>query len=318
MTRRAAQRFWPSRTLRIDPPKPSELRIRNRVSGINFIDCYQRSGLYPIPLPGTPGCEGVGIVEACGDQTTGFKVGDRVVYFVAGGGSYSEHLNVGSDYAYVLPDSISDDTAACLIIKGLTAWYLLYRSYPVKTNDTVLIYAAAGGVGLILTQWAKLLGANVIGIVGTEAKAKLARAAGADEIILSDEDVVARVRALTNNKGVPVVYDSVGKDTFIASLDCLAPHGVMVSYGNASGAVEPFALSELASRGSLFVTRPRIFDFINDRQIYESAMEELIERIASGGIDISVNQRYELADAATAHRDLEARKTTGCSVLTVS
>ena len=302
-----------------DAPSPmaQEVVVANSVVGLNFIDCYQRSGLYPLPLPGCPGVEGVGTVARKGTGVSGLSEGDRVIYFSARGGAYAEEICIPADNAIRVPDSVDDETAACLVNKGLTAWYLLRRSYRVQVGDPIVVYAAAGGVGLILTQWARLIGATVIGIVGTPAKAELATAAGAAETILADDDVPARVRELTDGHGVPVVYDSVGRDTFFASLDCLAPHGVMVSYGNASGPVEPFALSELARRGSLYVTRPILFDFIRDRATYETAVDELLGHVDAGELKISINQRYRLTDAAEAHRDLEGRRTTGCSVLVV-
>ncbi len=296
-------------------PKAHEVVVANRVVGLNFIDCYQRSGLYPLPLPGCPGVEGVGTITHVGPEVAGLADGERVIYFSARGAAYAEEICLPAANAIRIPETIDDEIAACLVNKGLTAWYLLRRSYPVAPDDTVVIYAAAGGVGLILTQWARLIGARVIGIVGTPAKAELAAGAGAAETLLADDDVPARVRELTEGRGVPVVYDSVGRDTFFASLDCLAPHGVMVSYGNASGPVEPFALSELARRGSLYVTRPILFDFISDRATFETAVAELLGHLDSGDIRISINQRYRLTDAAEAHRDLEARRTTGCSVL---
>lgn len=301
-----------------DSPVPTarEIVVVNRVVGLNFIDCYQRSGLYPLPLPGCPGVEGVGTVARVGGEVTELAEGDRVIYFSQRGGAYAEEICVPADNAVRVPETIDDDTAACLVNKGLTAWYLLRRSYHVQPNDTILVYAAAGGVGQILTQWARLLDAHVIGIVSTEEKAELAKAAGAGHVLFAHEDIPARVRELTGGEGVPVVYDSVGKDTFFASLDCLAKHGVMVSYGNASGPVEPFSLRELASRGSLYVTRPIVFDFIGDRATYEVAAGELINLVQAGSLKISIDQRYALTDAANAHRDLEARRTTGCSIFT--
>lgn len=296
-------------------PGPGEARIRHTAIGLNFIDTYHRSGLYPGPLPGGLGSEAAGIVEAVGADVDQVRVGDRVVYTGRPADSYSEARNFSADQLVPVPVNVTDEQAAAAFLKGLTAWYLLRRSYPVKPGDNVLLYAAAGGVGLLAAQWAKHLGARVIGVVSNDAKAKLATAHGCDEIVLADDDVPARVREMTDGEGVAAVYDSVGKDTFIASLDCLRPHGVMVTFGNASGAVEPFAPAELAKRHSLYVTRPVLFDFVDTRERLLAASKELFEVIGSGVVKVNVNQRYALKDAAQAHRDLEARKTTGSTVL---
>lgn len=296
-------------------PGPGEARIRHTAIGLNFIDTYHRSGLYPGPLPGGLGSEAAGIVEAVGSGTDQVKVGDRVVYTGRPADSYSEARNFSADQLVPVPANVTDEQAAAAFLKGLTAWYLLRRSFPVKPGDNVLLYAAAGGVGLLAAQWAKHLGARVIGVVSNDAKAKLATAHGCDDIVLADDDVPARVRELTDGEGVAAVYDSVGKDTFIASLDSLRPHGVMVTFGNASGAVEPFAPAELAKRHSLYVTRPVLFDFVDTRERLLAASKELFEVIGSGVVKVNINQRYALKDAAEAHRDLEARKTTGSTVL---
>lgn len=295
-------------------PGPGEARIRHTAIGLNFIDTYHRSGLYPGPLPGGLGSEAAGIVEAVGPDVNQVKVGDRVVYTGRPADSYSEARNFSADQLVPVPVNVTDEQAAAAFLKGLTAWYLLRRSYPVNPGDNVLLYAAAGGVGLLAGQWAKHLGARVIGVVSSDEKAKLAKAHGCDDIVLANDDVPARVREMTDGEGVAAVYDSVGKDTFIASLDCLRPHGVMVTFGNASGAVEPFAPAELAKRHSLYVTRPVLFDFVDSRDRLLAASKELFDVIGAGVVKVNVNQRYALQDAAQAHRDLEARKTTGSTV----
>jgi NADPH:quinone reductase len=303
-------------TVELPEPGAGEALIRHTALGVNFIDTYHRSGLYPVPLPATLGMEAAGIIEAVGDHVTGLAPGDRVVYAGGSPGAYAEHRNFGAEQLVPIPDWMSDETAAAVFLKGLTSWYLLRRSYPVANGDPILLYAAAGGVGSIATQWAKWLGATVIGIVGTDRKADLAKAHGCDHVILADaDDIPARVRDLTGGAGVAVVYDSVGRDTFMTSLDCLRPHGVMVSFGNASGPVEPFAPSELARRGSLYVTRPIIDPFIDTREKLLGAAAELFAFLQRARPDIRVGQRYALKDAADAHRDLEGRKTTGSTLL---
>ncbi len=296
-------------------PAPGEALVRHTAIGLNFIDTYHRSGLYPLDLPIVPGSEAAGVVEAVGEGVTDVMPGDRVVYTGMPIGSYSERRCFAADRLVELPDSLDDNIAAAIMLKGLTAWYLLFRSYAAQPGDTVLAYAAAGGVGSILCQWANALGVIVIGVVGNEEKAVLARENGCSQVVLQDDpEFVARVRELAGG-GVAAVYDSVGKDTFFQSLDCLAPHGCMVSYGNATGAVEPFAPLELTNRGSLYVTRPKLFDFIETREELVGACEKLFPMVTGGKICISINQTYPLADAATAHADLEARRTTGCTVL---
>ncbi|MDH4109322.1 MAG: quinone oxidoreductase [Gammaproteobacteria bacterium] len=302
----------------VDLPEPAagEARIRHTAIGLNFIDTYHRTGLYPLALPAGLGSEAAGVVEAVGPGVTDVRPGDRVVYTGRPADSYSECRNFPAAQLVPVPGGVSDEQAAAVLLKGLTAWYLLRRSYPVQAGDAVLLHAAAGGVGSLASQWAKHLGAIVIGIVSTDRKAEIARAQGCDHIVMADDpDVAGSVRKLTGGAGVAAVYDSVGRDTFFTSLDCLRPHGVMVSYGNASGPVAPFALTELASRHSLYVTRPVLFDFIDTRVRLLAACDELFRVIADGTVKISINQRYALKDAVQAHRDLEARKTTGSTVL---
>lgn len=301
----------------VELPDPGlgEVRIRHTAIGVNLIDTYHRSGLYPLELPSGLGSEAAGVVEALGPGVDALEVGDRVAYTGRPPFAYSEARNWPADRAVTIPDDISEEEAAAVLLKGLTAWYLLRRSYPVRPGDPILLYAAAGGVGSLASQWANHIGATVIGVVSTEEKARLALSQGCDHVLMADDDIPARVRELTDGKGVAAAYDSVGKDTFFASLDCIRPHGVMVSFGNASGAVEPFAPAELAKRGSLYLTRPILFDFIDTPQRLGAACEELFDVIASGAVTIHVNQRYPLAQAAQAHRDLEGRKTTGSTVL---
>jgi NADPH2:quinone reductase len=301
----------------IDLPelKSGEARIRHNAIGLNFIDTYHRSGLYPMPLPTGLGSEAAGVVEEIADDVTVVKVGDRVVYTGRPADSYSEQRNFDANQLVPIPDGISFEQAAALLLKGLTAWYLLRKSYAVKTNDDILLHAAAGGVGLIASQWASHLGANVIGVVSTPEKAELALAHGCSEIIMVDEEVAKKVLKLTNGKGVSAVYDSIGKNTFISSLNSLKPHGVMVTFGNASGPVDPFAPSELASRHSLYVTRPILADFINTREKLLHGAQELFDLVVQGIIKININQKYALKDTAQAHRDLESRKTTGSTIL---
>ncbi len=297
-------------------PEPGEIRIRHTAIGLNLIDTYHRSGLYPLELPAGLGSEAAGIVETVGPGVHNLEVGDRVAYTGRPAMAYSQARNWPADRAVRIPDGVTDEEAAAVLLKGLTAWYLLRRSYRVREGDAIVLYAAAGGVGSLASQWADHIGATVIGIVSTEEKADLARAQGCAHVLKSDEaDIPAKVRALTNGEGVAAVYDSVGKDTFFTSLDCLRPHGIMVSFGNASGPVGPFSPAELAKRGSLYLTRPILFDFIDTPERLRAASQELFDMIASGNLRIRVNQRYPLADAAQAHRDIESRKTTGSTVL---
>ncbi len=299
----------------VEDPAPGEARIRHEAVGLNYIDTYHRSGLYPLPLPSGLGTEGAGVVEAVGEGVTGLQPGDRVAY--AGGplGAYCDVRCLPADRLLKLPDRLTCETGAAMMLQGLTAAYLLRRTYVVKPGDAVLIHAAAGGVGLIACQWAKALGATVIGTVSTEAKAELARNNGCDHVILySREDVAKRVREITA-EGVAVVYDGVGKDTFMASLDSLRVRGMMVSFGNASGPVPQFNPLLLMQKGSLFITRPGLAHYTSMRSELEELGSELFDVVVSGRVKIAVNQIYPLADAARAHRDLEARKTTGSTIL---
>lgn len=297
-------------------PGAGEARVRHTAIGVNYIDTYHRGGLYPLPMPTGIGTEGAGIVEAVGAGVTHVKPGDRVAYCGGPPGAYAEARNMPADRLVVPPASLDDKTLAAMMLKGLTAQFLLKRCYPVKAGQTILVHAAAGGVGLIMVQWAKALGCTVIGTAGSEEKAKLAREHGADHVILyGKEDVAKAVRGLTGGQGVPVVYDGVGKDTFEGSIDSLQPMGMLVSYGNASGAVPPFPLGLLAQKGSLFVTRPTLFTYAAKRADLEAMAKDLFETVASGKVKIEVNQTYRLADAVQVHKDLESRKTTGSTVM---
>lgn len=296
--------------------KRNEVRVRHTAIGVNYIDVYDRTGLYPMPLPSCLGREAAGVVDEVGRGVKSVSVGDRVAYVLPSPGSYAEARHVPADRVVKVPPGITDEQAAAMMLKGLTAQYLLRRTYRVKKGDAVVIHAAAGGVGLIATQWARHLGAQVIAIVGSDAKAALAREHGAHHAIVSPrEDFVARVREITSGKGVPVVYDSVGQDTFMGSLDCLRPLGLMVTYGNASGPVPPFSALELSKRGSLYLTRPTLFHYIATKGDLTRAARELFEVVASGAVQIRIGQTYRLQDAAQAHRDLESRRTTGSTVL---
>jgi NADPH:quinone reductase len=298
------------------PPGPGEAQVRHEAIGVNFIDVYFRTGLYPQPLPAGLGMEGAGVVEAVGPGVTEVKVGDRVAYAGRPNGAYAQARNMPAAALLVLPDHIGFDTAAAMMLQGLTVQYLFHRTVALKAGDTILFHAAAGGVGLIACQWAKVLGVNLIGTVGSEQKAALARANGAAHVInYNTENFVERVREITGGKGVSVVYDSIGKDTFTGSLDCLAPLGMMVSFGNASGPVPPFNLGELASRGSLFITRPSLMNYMARREDLEASAASLFGVVGSGEVKVPVRQRYNLADVAQAHIDLESRKTTGSSIL---
>lgn len=297
-------------------PAEGEARIRHTAIGLNFIDTYHRTGLYPMELPTGLGSEAAGIIDAVGPGVTDVKPGDRVVYTGRPADSYAEYRNFPAAQYVPIPEGVTDEQAAAVFLKGLTAWYLLKRSYKVQPGDPILLYAAAGGVGSLASQWAKELGAVVIGVVSTEAKAELARSNGCDHIIMADNpDVAGAARELTDGQGVAAVYDSIGKDTFMTSLDALRPHGVMVTFGNATGPVDPIGPAELAKRGSLYLTRPVLFDFIATRDELLAAAAELFDVISRGVVKISINQRYALKDAAQAHIDLEARKTTGSTVI---
>jgi NADPH2:quinone reductase len=305
--------------IELPPPGPGEVQIRHWAVGLNYIDVYHRSGIYPTPdLPCTLGMEAAGIVEAVGPEVTGFAPGDRVAYATPPLGAYAEARNLAAGRLVQLPDGIDFDHAAAMMLQGMTAEYLLRRTYPVQAGETVLFHAAAGGVGLIFCQWAKQLGATVIGTVGNEDKAKIARAHGCDHAILyREESVVDRVKQLTGGRGVQVVYDGVGKETWETSLDCLAPRGMMVSFGNASGKVPPVELGELTSRGSLYLTRPTLMTYTAETGEMRDSATALFARVLAGDIRIEINQRFALAEAAEAHRALEARETTGSTVLTV-
>ena len=300
----------------VGEPGPGEARVRHHAIGINFIDVYFRTGLYPQPLPAGAGMEGAGVVEAVGEGVTEVKVGDRVAYAGRPNGAYAQSRIMPASILLRLPDAIDFETGAAMMLQGLTVQYLLNRTYKVKAGDTILFHAAAGGVGLIACQWAKAIGVKLIGTVGSDDKGKLALAAGAAHVInYNTENFVERVKEITGGAKVPVVYDSIGADTFIGSLDCLQPLGMMVSFGSASGPVPPFSLQELASRGSLFVTRPTLFSYAAKRADLEAMAADLFAMVASGKVKIDINQRYPLAEAARAHEELEARKTTGSSIL---
>jgi NADPH:quinone reductase len=305
--------------LEVGAPGPGEVRIRHHACGLNYIDVYQRTGLYPNPLPLTLGMEGAGVIEAVGEGVTHLKAGDRAAYASSPPGSYSQARVMSAKTVCKLPDGIAFDTAAGMMLKGLTAQYLLKKTRPVEglqAGDFVLFHAAAGGVGLIACQWAKALGLQLIGTAGSAAKCALALEHGAAHAIdYSQEDFVARVKAITGGKGVKVVYDSVGKDTFERSLDCLRPFGLMASFGNASGPVAPFAPGLLGPKGSLYLTRQTLFTHIATREATQVMADDLFAVVGSGAVKIRIDQRYPLAEVAQAHRDLEARKTTGSTVL---
>jgi len=304
--------------IQLGKPGAGEARIRQTAIGLNFIDVYHRTGLYPVPLPSGLGGEGAGIVEEVGPGVADLKPGDRVAYGSAPLGSYAEARLIPADRLIKLPNSIDDKTAAAMMLKGLTVQYLIRQTYRVKQGDTILLHAAAGGVGLILSQWAKHLGATVIGTVGSDDKAKLAKANGCEHVIVyTREDFVQRVAEITDGKKVPVVYDSVGKDTFLKSLDCCAPLGLVALFGQSSGAVEPLNLGTLAAKGSLYVTRPTLATYGAKRENLWAMAKELFEVVESGAVKIVVNQTYPLEDAAKAHADLAARRTMGSTVLTV-
>ncbi|HXZ53677.1 MAG TPA: quinone oxidoreductase [Burkholderiales bacterium] len=300
----------------VGEPGPGQVRVRHTAIGVNFLDTYQRSGLYPIQLPSGAGNEGAGVVEAVGQGVTQLKAGDRVAYTGGAPGAYSQTRLYPADRLVKTPAGISDEQAASIMLKGMTAHYLIHRTYAVKRGDTVLFHAAAGGVGLLACQWLKALGATVIGTVGSDEKAAIAKAHGCDHaIVYTRENFVERVKEITGGKGVPVVYDSVGKSTFEGSLDCLRHFGLMVSFGNASGAVPPFNTGILAQKGSLYLTRPTLVTYIAARADLEATSSALFDAIKAGKVKVDISARYKLADAAQAHRDLEARKTTGQIIL---
>jgi len=298
------------------PPARGQVQLRHTAIGVNFIDIYHRSGLYPLKLPSGLGLEAAGIVQAVGEGVTNFKLGDRVGYCTGPIGAYAEANNIGADRAVKLPDGISDETAAACLLKGMTAQYLLRRTFVVEPGQTILLHSAAGGVGLIAAQWAKHLGARVIGTVGSDDKIELAKAHGCEHVLnLAKDDWVARLREFTNGQGVPVVYDSIGKDSFSGSLDCLAVRGMMVSFGNSSGPVPAFEPGLLSAKGSLYLTRPTLFHYIRTSKELQETADDLFTVIDSGHVKIAINQRFALKDARLAHEALHSRKTTGATIL---
>jgi NADPH:quinone reductase len=300
----------------VGDPGPGEARVRQMACGLNYIDVYFRTGAYPQPLPAGLGMEGAGVVEAVGEGVTHVKAGDRVAYAGRPPGAYADLRVMPASVLVKLPESIDFETGAAMMLQGLTVQYLFRRTFPLKGGETILFHAAAGGVGLIACQWARALGVTMIGTVGSDEKAALAKAHGCTHTInYNKENFVERVKEITGGKGVPVVYDSIGKDTFTGSLDCLSPLGMLVSFGSASGPVPPFSLNELASRGSLFVTRPTLFTHTARREDLDAMAADLFSMVESKKVTIDINQRYALKDVAQAHRDLEARKTTGSSIL---
>lgn len=302
--------------VQVGSPGPGQVRLRQTAVGLNFIDVYHRTGLYPLPLPSGIGQEGAGIVEEVGSGVTHLKPGDRVAYAGAPIGSYAEARLYPADRLVVLPQGVDEKTAAAMMLQGMTVRYLLRQTHALKAGETVVLHAAAGGIGLIFCQWAKAIGANVIGTVSTPEKAEIAKAHGCTHVVVSGkDDLVATVKDVTGGKGVPVVYDSVGKDTWTQSLDSLMPRGLMVSFGNASGAVPAFEVGLLAQKGSLFLTRPTLVHYTATWDALQESAADLFAQVTSGAVRILVNQTYALKDAAQAHRDLEARKTTGSTVL---
>lgn len=300
----------------VGAPGAGEARLRNLACGLNFSDVYFRSGLYPQPLPAGLGIEGAGVVEAVGEGVSDFKSGDRVAYALRPTGAYAEVRIVPTAILVKLPDEIDFETAAAVMLKGLTVQYLYNRAFPLSSGETILFHAAAGGVGLIACQWAKALGVTMIGTVGSEEKADLAKAHGCTHTInYKKENVVERVKKITGGKGVPVAYDSVGKDTFITSLDCLSPLGMMVAFGTTSGPVPPFNLGELTSRGSLSMTRPMLTTYAAKREDMDTMTADLFSMLGSGKVRVDIHQRYDLKDVVQAHRDMESGKTTGSSIL---
>lgn len=300
----------------VDAPGSGEVQVRHTAIGLNFIDVYDRNGLYPQPLPGGLGREAAGVITALGRSVRGLRVGDRIAYVMSKPGCYADMRNVPAARVVKIPAGVSDEQAAVLALKGMTACFLLRHCYRVKRGDVIVVHAAAGGVGSLLSQWGRKLGAIVIGIVGSEEKAKLAKKNGCRHVLVRGRDDIARsVRKLTKDLGAQVVYDAVGKDTFLESLDCLRKRGLMVLYGAASGPVPPFAPTELVKRGSLYLTRPTMFDYTESRKDLDAIARETFAAVKKKWIRVQINQRYPLAEAAQAHRDLEGRKTTGASVL---
>ncbi len=300
----------------LGPPGAGEVQVRHGAIGLNFIDVYMRTGLYPLDLPQVLGMEGAGEVTRVGDGVNDFAIGERVAYAAMPPGAYAEARNIAADRLIKIPDDVTDETAAAMMLQGMTAQYLLRGCYGVKAGDTILMHAAAGGVGLIVCQWAKALGATVIGTVGSKEKADLAKANGCDHAILyRDENFMEKVRELTGGDGVNVVYDSIGKDTFMDSLDCLKPLGTMVTFGNATGPVEPISPMVLAQKGSLFLTRPTLFTYIAKRDALEAMAADLLAQVTTGAVNISIGQKLALKDVAKAHQALEARETHGATIL---
>lgn len=300
----------------LPPPAPGEVRLRATAIGLNYIDTYHRTGLYPVELPAVLGAEGVGVIEDVGSAVTGFAAGDRVATFGPARGAYATHRNVAVDQLVRLPDTVSDEDAAAILLKGATAWFLVERCARVAAGQDVLVHAAAGGVGLLLCGWLRDRGARVIGVVGSDAKAQRARDAGADAVILHrSEDIADRVRSLTDGAGVPVIFDGVGKATWDASLDSAARLGLIVSYGNASGAVDGVKLGTLAAKGSLFVTRPTLFDYARTPGERQSAADAVFAMLAKGAIAATIGQRFALRDVSDAHRAIEAGETVGSTIL---
>lgn len=300
----------------LDAPKPGEVRLRHTAIGLNYLDIYHRSGAYALPMPSGLGLEAAGVIEAVGEGVTGLKPGDRVAYGAGPIGAYAQARNMPANRLAKLPDTIPDETAAAMMLKGMTVRYLLRETYPVKAGETILWHAVAGGVGLIAVQWAKHLGVRVIGTTSSPEKAALARSMGCDEVInYTEENVAERVRELTDGKGVPVVYDGIGQATLEASLDSLSPFGLLASFGSASGPVKNFDTGVLAAKGSLYLTRPTLMNYVASDKALQANVADLFEIVGSGAVTIEVNQRYALADAAKAHQDLAGRKTTGSSVL---
>ena len=301
----------------VGPPGPGEIRIRHEAVGLNYIDVYFRTGLYPAPsLPFSPGMEGAGVVETVGEGVDSLAVGDRVAYAAPPVGSYAEERLMPADKVVKVPPGIEPRQAAAMMLQGMTVEYLLRRTYPVQSGETILFHAAAGGVGLIACQWARHLGATVIGTVSSDEKAELARAHGCDHpIVYTREDFTERVRELTDGAGVPVVYDAVGRDTFAGSLDCLRPRGMLVSFGQSSGKIDPFDIGILSAKGSLYVTRPTLMTYTASRADLERSAQALFDVVAGGAVRITVNQTFPLAEAANAHRALESRRTTGSTIL---
>jgi NADPH2:quinone reductase len=301
----------------VEPGEPGrdEVRLRHTAIGLNFVDIYDRTGLYPVPLPAVPGREAAGVIEAVGPGVRQLAIGDRVAYAAQSSGAYCDVRVMPAERLVKIPDSIDDKTAAAVMLKGLTSQALLRQTYRVRKGDAIVVHAAAGGVGSIMVQWARHLGATVIAIVGSSAKAGMARDLGAQHVLLLDDDWVAQVKEITKGRGVSVVYDSVGKDTFFRSLDCLKTRGLMVTYGNASGPVPPVAPSELVKRGSLFLTRPTMFHYVLTRAALLRAAQELFDLVARSVIKVHIGQTFPLQEAARAHAELEARRTTGSTVL---